>query len=254
MSVFALLSRSSPTEWIIPRGSSIVTGLSVRAISWSGITCRYSVVTVTGPGRRLARRRGAGLAHRAHVAGERHFLAVARELAARRRDPERGLARLGLREHRVGDFGGLVVAEVARERAGDGLDRPALRVERHRAKALHEEVGVVARGAVLARYGYLHLRVEPVGERREAAQQQHRRPGGRAIEPAAYFARHVSPAGRPKGLTRPRWGQRAKRAWGSFHVHSRRPAVAARRGTSAPARRGSVRRVRARRRHPRRAT
>src|SRR6185369_299962 len=47
--ILALLSSSSPTEWIIPRGSSIVTALSVLASSLSGITCRYSVVTVTGP-------------------------------------------------------------------------------------------------------------------------------------------------------------------------------------------------------------
>src|SRR4029453_2160280 len=45
----ALLSSWSPGGGIVPRGSSIVTGLRAVARSLSGITCRYSVVTVTGP-------------------------------------------------------------------------------------------------------------------------------------------------------------------------------------------------------------
>ena len=58
------------------------------------------------------------------------------------------------------------------------MPRAALRVELDGAEAFDVDVGVVPLRAVAARRRRLHLRVEPIGERREAAQQQHRRPRG----------------------------------------------------------------------------
>jgi hypothetical protein len=47
--VRASLSKTIPVAWIIPRGSSIVTGASVSARERLGMTRNSSVVNVVGP-------------------------------------------------------------------------------------------------------------------------------------------------------------------------------------------------------------
>jgi hypothetical protein len=77
------------------------------------------------------------------------------------------------------------VGEVFGATRGQRLQRSAFRVKFEYAHAFGEDVWVVARGTIVPRRRRLHLRIEPVGESRETTQQQHRRPGGRAVDPAA---------------------------------------------------------------------
>ena len=102
--------------------------------------------------------------------------------AAIRGDRHRRAPGFGERQPRRREIGAFVVGKVVGARGRQRFARLALRVERHRLEVLQEQVGIVARRAVAPRGRRLHLRVEPVGERGERAQQQHRRPRDEPIE------------------------------------------------------------------------
>ena len=89
----ALLSRTIPTPWIIPRASSIVTSLSVSARDSFGMTRSISVVNVASPTGFLSRADGRRrVARRADVAAQRDDLPIAGDGAEFGRDREtRGL-------------------------------------------------------------------------------------------------------------------------------------------------------------------
>ena len=164
-----LLSRTIPTPWIIPRASSIVTSRSVSARPSFGITRSISVVKVASPTGFLSRA-VAGIASR-----------VARTLPRSvtiSRSPEtvpvsavterRGLSGSVSCERRRGEIDAVVVRKMLGAGCGEHLAHAAVDVEAHRAEALDVEIGVVPRRSVVAPCGRLHLRVEPVRERREA--------------------------------------------------------------------------------------
>jgi hypothetical protein len=137
---------------------------------------------------RLGCRRG--VAVRADVAAQRDGLAVARHRSLARRDCEARLAGLGELEHGGHEIHASVVGKVLGAACREHLPHAAAGVERHRAEALDEEVGIVTRRSVVAASRRNHLRVEPIRERREPSQKQHGRPGDQPIEEPRALRRH----------------------------------------------------------------
>ena len=171
---------------MMPRGSSIVTGSSVSRRSLRVSTCSERVVSVIAPpGVPSSAPPARRVAHRAHVAREPRVLAVGRELAALGGQRERRAPGLGQVQLRVGELARLVVGEVLGARRRDRLARLAVGAERDRAEVLDVHVGLVPGAPRAGVRRRLHLRVEPVGERGEAAEQQHGRPGGQPVEQVA---------------------------------------------------------------------
>ncbi len=197
MSVLAALSRIRPTARIIPRGSSIVTGLSVVARSCFGITCRNSVAARCG-----VASPGSGPASRVapDVALEIRVLAIARDPCALRLDRERRLAgptsprasAPRTRSCRRPDS----AAPGRRERLRRAGPSASSSTARH---ALDEQVRVVPRRCRPRRGpAIVHLRIQPVGEGGQPPEQQQRhQPARRSSERRALRMRSAPRAGAP---------------------------------------------------------
>ena len=159
---------------------------SVSADPFFGMTRRYSVVSVAGPSGLVAaapRRRPSrdarctlprnvdrlAVARDGRLVGGRSTSAAcpARSSDERRRRRRPSLSSSGIMLARASPQS---TARTRRRRRADG------------AEVLDVDVGVVARRAVAPRCGRLHLRIEPVRERREAAEQQYRRPRDQPVE------------------------------------------------------------------------
>jgi len=160
LSVLDALSRIRPVARIIPRPSSIVTGLSVCARSCFGITCRNSSQA------RCAWRRQAPVPPRvSHGPSLRNTRSRDRRRPVRARlDRERRLAGPRHRELRPLELDRAVIRIVPRHGRRQRLRRPAVGVEFDRTHAFGEQVRIVASAAVPARSGIVHLRIQPVGE------------------------------------------------------------------------------------------
>ena len=129
---------------------------------------------------------------RAHIAIEIDILAIAAHGAALGIDAECRLARLCHLEVRLCQRDAVVVGKVVTARGGQRFDRLPVGVEVDGAKIGKKEVGIVAARSVAVCRSLLHLRVEPVGERREATEQQHRRPGDQAIDEGPRAVHRIS--------------------------------------------------------------
>src|SRR5439155_8695225 len=109
---------------------------------------------------------GSRLAHGLDVTNKVGVFTIAGDLAAIGSNVEPWFARIGKRNDRIYELRGIVVRKVVGALGGERLPHAALLIQVERLAILDEQVGLVPSRAVECRTYHVHLRVEPISQRR----------------------------------------------------------------------------------------
>ena len=165
-----------------------------RPIGDDAILLRDHVQEIAGHGDRsvglAGRRTGSSLAYGPDVAIEVRVLAITRYRCPIRSDLEPRLARVGEYDLRRIECGRVVIRIVLRAPGDKRLPDKTILVEVHGLEIIDEHVGIVAARPVERRTRDAHLRIEPVGQGGECAEQQYRRPSDESTEPGLRTRSH----------------------------------------------------------------